>query len=458
MGKLGHRRSTLAQVCTRRKLLLGAALPLLALSACGDESNERHFAGDPRTVQPDGNATEPGTGTGPAEASPTAVATVMSAGDLLDPRGTQAIAVVPLRHDLVAIDSESGSGTTIWQNPERSIWAAKADPASEFAAILTSERNAAADWTVEFVPIAGGEAVSVRVGEGSGGDGHRPDSVAGGRGGLDWLPDSSSIALSLPTGGLMQVYRDGSKVRLAKASAAKRPAEVAVTVDGSAIAYIEQPSGSEGTGIYAGSLRAKPIDPIVVLPADRSGNRYARQVGWIGASDRIATILEREELGRPQGDLFVIDTQSKVPHLAWTSPAGRDIASVESFAVSDDGLVTAFVTNPTSSGATKPSSVWVKQTDGPAIERFDLPVQLSDSRLSYAPNGLLVSGITGRTDEEDGFAAAFLLEPNGVVSLVYQQVPAATPVASPQGSPVASPLASPQASPVGSPSPVSSPT
>jgi hypothetical protein len=121
---------------------------------------------------------------------------------------------------------------------------------------------------------------------------------------------------------------------------------------------------------------------------------------------------------------------------------------VESFAISPDGLVTAFVTSPARSMVEKPSSVWVMQTDGPSIERFDLPAKLAEPRIVFSSEGLIVTGLEG----EDELPTGFLLAPNGQVSLIYQQTPAATPIASPVGSPIASPVTSPVASPA-SPSP-----
>jgi hypothetical protein len=374
----------------------------------------------------------------------------MNTLDLLSPRGAGAIGLILLRHGLLVVEASSEEGKSIWSDESRALWTAATDPSSTTVATLTSDANAATDWTVEFIPVDGGDAIRVSIGTGLD-QGNAPDAAAQGRGGLAWLPDSGSVVVSMPTGGLLQVFPDGSQVKLAKAAAAKRPAAVAFSPSGRAIAFVEQPTGSEGSGIYAGSMRAKPIDPIVVLQPDRSGNRYARGVQWIGESDRVATILEREELGSPQGDLFYLDVHSPMPRLAWTSPPGRDTASVESFAISPDGLVTAFVTSPARSMVEKPSSVWVMQTDGPSIERFDLPAKLAEPRIVFSSEGLIVTGLEG----EDELPTGFLLAPNGQVSLIYQLTPAATPIASPVGSPiasrVASPVASPGASPVASP-------
>jgi hypothetical protein len=375
----------------------------------------------------------------------------MPVSELLAARGTQSVAIQPLRHELILIEVPSGAGRTAWVDPQRALWSASVDPTSTQVALLTSSLDAAIDWSVDFLAIAGGIATPAVIGNQHREGEVRPDVVAGGRGGIAWLPDSSSVAVSMPTGGLLQVFPDGSDVRLAKASAAKRPAAIAVSQDGGAVAFVDQPSGSDGSGIMAGSLRAKPIDPIVVLPADRSGNRYAREVEWIGSTDQVATIIDREELGEPQGDLFSVDTRTKAPSLVWTSPAGRDIASVESFAIAPDGFVVAFLTNPSRTGGDKPSSLWLKQLNGPTIERFDLPIGLTETRIAFSPSGVVVTGLHGQSETSDGQVAAFLLQPNGEITVLYEQVAPATPVASPIASPIASPEASPEGSPFASP-------
>ncbi len=455
MTKSGSLQAGPARLLSRRSLLIVPGLSVLAVASCGDESNDRHFAGDPRTA-PAGSTLPPQLTSVAQAGSPTAAPTAMETLDLISPRGSGTIGLIPLRHELIVVHANPAEGRSIWSNDDRALWSAVADPTSTIVAALTSDDNSATGWTVEFIPVEGGDIVTVPVGAASGKE-HAPDAVAEGRGGLAWLPDSGSVVVSLPSGGLLQVFPDGSQVKLAKAAIAKRPQAVALAQDGGAIAFVEQPTGSDGSGIYAGSMRAKPIDPIVVLPPDRSGNRYARDVQWIGESDRLATILEREELGSPQGDLFFLDVHNPTPQLAWTSPPGRDPASVESFSISPDGLVTAFVTNPARSGVGKTSSVWVMQTDGPSIERFDLPMKIADPRIVFSSDGLIVTGLTGRIDDEDGLPAGFLLAPNGKIELIYQQAPGATPVASPSGSPIASPVASPVASPASpSPQPVTS--
>jgi hypothetical protein len=431
--------------------LAGSAV--LTVAACGDESSNRQFAGGPRT--PGANETISGeTSPGQSVGSPTAVPTAMPVAELLATSGAATIVTVRRRHDITAIDVEEGAGIEIWSNPGRALWAAAIDPTGATVALLTSPAKSASSWAIDFVNIESGDVMTVELGNGPATPGNEPDSVAEGRGGIAWQPDSSNVAVALPTGGLWQVYPDGSQVKLVRAGVAKRPAAVAISADGGAITYVDQPSGSDGSGIWAGSMRAKPIDPIVVLPADRSGNRYAREVAWLQSGNRVATSIEREELGTPQGDLFFVDTHTGVPQLAWTSPPGRDVASVESFAISPDGRVVAFVTNPSRPGSGKPSSLWLMQIDGPTIERFDLPAELTESTIAFTPRGTVVAGLAGRHDEEEGLGVAYLLGPNGEISELYQEQPEATPEASPRATAVASPIASP----VGSPSPVASTT
>jgi hypothetical protein len=369
----------------------------------------------------------------------------MSVVELLAPRGDAQLALNPNEHRLTAVDLHSGESTVLWSNSERVLWAVDGPSTMEQIALLTSPVGVDSGWAIEFLGPDGPSRL-VELGMRRGTPQPRPDAVVSGRGGLDWIGDTNSVAVAIPSGGLQQVFTDGSKVWLLAASAAKRPAAVAVTQDGGTIAYIDQPSGSEGNGIFAGSMKAKPIDPIVVLPADRSGNRYAHDLAWIPPGGRAVTVIDREELGNPQGDLFIIDTATGRPTLAWTSPAGQETWSVESFAVSDDGLVVTFLTNPSNPNTRKSSSVWMLQVDGGALERFELPVELEQSQLVFSTEGVAVSGVV-RSDDDPGLGAVYVVAPNGEVREIYLEERKATPVSSPIASPVSSPIASPAGSP-----------
>ncbi len=430
---------------SRRALLAFSALATLSLAACGDESSTRQFAGGPLTPGPDD--TTYAVGLDDRSGSPTAQPTQMPVAELLAPRGIARFSVIAHQHRLTVADIESGDGHDIWSDSDRTIWAVASTPSGEQIAALTAPSMTANGWSIDFLDFEGASLGQVELGARQGTPSQRPDAVAAGRGGMTWIAGSASVAVALPSGGLQQVFVDGSQVKLLPASAAKRPAAVAVTSDAGTIAFVDQPSGSEGSGIYAGSMKAKPIDPLVILPADRSGNRYAHDLAWIDAGGRVATVIEREELGTPQGDLFYIDTGSGKPTLAWTSPSGREIWSVASFAIADDGAVVTFLTNANNPSTEKPSSVWLMQIDGNALERFELPVALEGSRLVFSPDGVAVSGVVRVGKDAVGPGAVYLITSTGEVIERYREARAATPAASPVASPPASPMATPEASP-----------
>ncbi len=430
---------------SRRALLASTVLATLSLAACGDESSTRQFAGGPLTVSPDD--TPDAAGLDVHTGSPTAQPTQMPVAELLAPRGSSRYSVIAQPNRLLIVDIKSGAGEVIWSDPDRTIWAIASTPTGEQIAVLTAPSSRETGWSVDFLDFESTSLGQVELGSRRGTPSHQPDAVVGGRGGIAWIAGSASVAVALPSGGLQQVFIDGSQVKLLSASAAKRPAAVAVTSDAGTIAFVDQPSGSEGSGIFAGSMKAKPIDPIVILPADRSGNRYAHDLAWIDAGGRVATVIEREELGTPQGDLFYIDTATGKPTLAWTSPSGREVWSVASFAVADDGAVVTFLTNANNPATQKPSSVWLMQIDGSALERFELPVALQASRLVFSPEGVAVSGFVRAEEGAVGQGAVYLVTPTGEVIERYLEMREATPVASPIASPQASPAASPEASP-----------
>lgn len=428
----------------RRSLLALGGSTLLLLAGCGDSASNRQFAGGPQTALPN-RATPAGTAGSPLAVAPTAIATAMPIEQLLGGTGTESILLVRRPHDLTAIDVETGHGQEIWSNPERAIWAADADSTGTRAALLTSSATQAENWSVDFVDVGSGKSTSVPLGLQFATPEDRPDLVTGGRGGIAWLPDGSSVAVAIPSGGLWQIYPDGSQVKLVPASSARRPAEIAISADGGTLAFVDQPSGADGSGVLAGSLKARPIDPIVVLPADRSGNRYAHGVEWIPGDGRIVTIIERQELGSPQGDLFYLDPAKGIPGLAWTSPPGRETASVESFAVSSDGRLVAFLTNASRS-TDRSSAVWLMQIDGPSIERFDLPERLTDTSMAFTPRGVVVAGLASAGESPGPQPVAYLINRKGKVVSLYS--------ASAPPSPSASPVASPVSSPPSDPSPV----
>jgi len=125
---------------------------------------------------------------------------------------------------------------------------------------------------------------------------------------------------------------------------------------------------------------------------------------------------------------------------------------VESFAVSDDGVVVAFLTNPSNPATRKPSSIWIMQVDGGAVERFELPVELEASRIVFSPQGVATSGIVRTGEGGEGVGAVFLVSLNGEIDELYRESILATPMASPIASPQACPVAAPEGSP--SPRPV----
>lgn len=441
--------------------MASSVLAVVTLAGCGEESNTRQFAGGPQTPRTEESPVA--TSASAPIGSPTAQPTQMPVADLLAPRGTTEFIPIVQEDRLALVNVLSGSSTDVWQDEAREIWGAATDAIGTRAAVLSAPAGEVTGWSVDFLEADGSALGHVEFGVRDGTPGTRPDAVAAGRGGITWIGETDSVAVSLPSGGLQQVYTDGSRVRLLSASGAKRPAAVAVTQDAGTIAYIDQPTGSAGSGIFAGSMKAKPIDPLVVLPVDRSGNRSARDLAWVPSSNRLATVIEGKAMGSPQGDLFFIDAANGRPTLAWTSPAGRETWSVDEFAFSADGQVVTFLTNPTNPESHKPSSVWVMQVDGTALERFELPVELRESRLAFSPVGVAVAGSVWSVPGEPPLGAVYRISPQGQVLPVYEETPPATPVASPQASPasspvaspsgVASPLASPIASPVGSSSP-----
>jgi len=221
---------------TRRAFLASSTLAVVALAGCGDESSTRQFAGRPQTP---GNEGSPGaTGVVGSPGSPTALPTQMPVSELLAPRGIALNIPVVQQHRISLVNISSGALIEIWADRDRTIWAAAADPTGERIAVLSSPNGEVAGWVVDFVASDGTALGHVELGNRKGTPEPKPDAVAAGLGGIAWIADTASAAVSLPTGGLQQVYADGSHVRLLSAASAKRPAAVAVTPDAGTIAFV----------------------------------------------------------------------------------------------------------------------------------------------------------------------------------------------------------------------------
>lgn len=452
----GSSRFPVSARTSRRALLGGLGATLAGLVACGDESSDRQFVGDPRTPTSSREEASPDVRTA-ATGSPTPMVTPLPTSQLLGARGTIDRVGLGSVHEFRIVDVQSGNSQVIWRDENRILWAAELDPTGAIAAVLSSALDSESAFAVDFIDSGTAGGVRIVVGEQLASPAAIPDAVAGGDGGIAWIADRPEVVVALPTGGLLRVQPNGSIARVADPIVAKRPGAVSITSDATTVAWVDRPLAGGGTGIFGGSFRALPIDPVTLLPADRSGNRNARGVQWVPGDSRMVTIIEGEELGRPHGDLFVVDVHTSFPELLWASPPGPERASVEAFTVAPDGLVVAFSTNSNRQGSERPTSVLIKQLDGPSIERFELPLELTDMRLTFTIEGLAVTGFEGGDGAQLG--SAWLVTPDGDIESIYQDDGLATPIAVDEGTPVASPAASPGASPNASPlaSPVASP-
>jgi hypothetical protein len=410
-------------------------------TSCADESSEREFAGQERTSEAVG--TEQPTAVGsPRPSSPVPIASPMAVEELLSPRPAAKRLLLLVGDEVRLIGEEAKVGPPLLALEDQHVWAAGLSTDESQIALLLSSGVNSTDWSVMILNADGKQRLSVPLVESAATPRPTPDVVITGSGGIAWSSDSKRLAVSIPTGGIVQIDEKGVIEQLANAETAPRPGALAWSPNGDVLAFVNQPKARFGAGVYAAATNARPIDPVEVLPPDPTGNRNAREIAWLGDAQNLAVVIERHESGNPQGDLFLVPVSGAMPRLAWASPAGATMQGVDAFAVSGDDRVIALVTIQQSETGRAISSVWLKQIDGAAIGRIDLPEALAATSIAWTPAGIVVSGTKAQFAESDqqSVTLAYLIKTDESVVEVFSNAPPPnTPVASPVASPVGTP-------------------
>jgi hypothetical protein len=428
------------------------ALLCAMLTACADDSTDRQFAGDeqstagPTVTFPPIPTLEPG-------ASPEPRASPLAEDDLFSIRGVGTFGATVLDDVVYLLPSSLDLPRAVAIDAMWKPWLADVSPDGEYVAVLASLASSAKTWRV-LVVDASGAIVSEHSITGDDATASVPaDVVTTGSGGLDWAPDSSRLAVALPTGGIYMVdLTDDRVLEMSPPRRVPRPGFLSWSHNGQAIAYTAQPDARSGFGIYVAPVAALPLDPITVLRPDSTGNRSARQITWSGSDNTIVFILERRETGGAGGDVLSVSATGGVSEVIWsTGMRFGDIGAID-IELSPDGQVLAILTL----SETGPF-VQLQQMGGTAhTERFvDMP--LVSGSIAWTEDGLLVVAGSLATEMDPAEPLAALVDAQGVVTV---PAPPATPVASPQpvGSPVpASPVASPVPASPAPATPVASP-
>ncbi len=424
-------------------LLATFAVVCMLLAACADDSSERQFAGDDQSTAAPSATSQP-IPTALPVASPQALASPLSEEELFAPRGHGDLAALVLNGRVFLVRSSLEEPASLPIDQRWKPWVADVSPDGDRVAVLVSLAASDTTWKVLIVEPDGSVSQTMRI---AGDDATvvASDVVTTGSGGLDWSPDGSRIAVALPTGGIYAADLDGAVVEMSPPRRVPRPGDLAWSNNGQAIAYTAQQDARSGAGIYVAPVAALPLDPVVLLKPDPTGNRSARDVTWTAGDDHVLAILERRETGGRGGDVLSVRSAGGQPEIIWSAGMLVGEGGAQEISLSPDGEVLAVLL-----AGPDGSMVELLQMSGTGTTMSELDARIERASIDWTAAGLLVVG--GEQSEDQGavpFAALI-----GVQGEVSRLEPAATPIASPQaiGSPAASPLASPVAvSPVASP-------
>lgn len=403
----------------------------LLLAACGSAEQDRQFAGDPVdrptiTAVTDGPAAEPAT---PVAANQPA-ASPIPLDELLGPGDGPEQVFLPNGTGLVVVHPGTGTARPLVIPGDAVLAAYAPAPDGASVALLISGRNG---WSVVVLDEAGLEQARWDNLGGSAASPSALDSRAG-MGGLAWNPAGDRLVLALPTGGLFELEPGASPLRILAPARAGAPGGVAWSPTGEALAYAAPTDGRTNSAISVGSSGAYPLDPVPVLPATEAGSRTVLQLAW-GAGNRLCALIGIRGGALPGGDLFAIPVSGGVPSLVANAAAVSPAASITGFALSPSGDAVAWiVSTPTAVGGAE-SVVAVRQLDGGAPFRIDLPRRSRVTGLAWSAEGLVLALATTTAD---GTAAGYaLVAPDGEAHLL--QPPAAGSPVPVTGSPVATP-------------------
>ncbi len=427
-----------------------AMLVVLLATGCADDGGGRQFASDERTAKPEMSPTVPPPSSGSTFAA-TAVASPLADTELLAVQSGVGRVATVVDGKPYLIDVAEGSAIELEGGGEARAWHAVVDPAGELVAVLVSPTANPSRWEIRMFDTSGAllDTIPVKTGPATAAAGM--DIVAAGVGGLDWSPDGTRLAVALPSGGLYLATLDGAVETMASPRRVPIPDAIAWSQTGTAVSYVSRPSPAAGGGVNAASVNALPIDPVLVFPADPSGNRSATQTEWMGNGEQALTLVERAEFGTQLGSLFQVGVGQQTPRLEWTAGSLPNSPGAISFAVAPDSRVVAIVVRE-QRGAL---SLVLHQLGGGSQIVIPLGIDADRADVAWTEAGVAVVAANGEPDA--GGPVLALVDSTGAVAITTFGDAPGTPVASPiPASPVASPrAATPGASPA-SASPIAS--
>jgi hypothetical protein len=277
-----------------------------------------------------------------------------------------------------------------------------------------------------------------------------------GRDVVDWSPQANRLLVALAGGGVIDVPLDGTPALLLRPDQAPAPLDAAWSPAGDAVAFVGQPAGASGAGLYVADTTKTPVQVKAIVAAPSGIGPSVVAMAWHpNGRSLLFTRTGPSNDPRLGGDLFQVPPSGGTPRLVAAAGRAGPVSGIVDFAPSPDGRAVAFVVALPGDPLPEFHSLWVQQIGTPSALRLTVPPGTSVVNVWWTAAGLVWEAVPGTAVQPREPAAPRALThylSTGIETrAVYQAQPPATPVASPVGSPVASPVGSPAPSPAGSP-------
>ena len=405
------------------------------LTACTDDVAGPQFASDPRPSRVPTESNIVALPSPRPAATPVAVATPASIGDLLSARGAPSATFTATGTTVWAIPV-NGDGEKIFEAPAGSrVLAIDAGPSARQVAVLVASHDASDQAELLLLDRTGRLAKRII---GFGREQATPvRSALPGVNVVDWSPQGDRILVEFADGSLFDVRTvgEGAPQRLHIPVDADRILEPAWSPTGETIAFISasRDSTSRALRLY------QPADGKISEIVPSANGRFVVDFVWMPDGVSLLFTEGGELAGAVSGiDLWRIDEDGKNRSLMVSAGTVAPVARIATMRPSPDGRSVAYAALVPGQDRPRVDSVWVRDIASGVGFRIEMPSVDAVQDVWWTEQGLVIAVTAGSS----AYAATTVLvllrvKPDGTADVLWA-VPlgAATPVATPAATPV----------------------
>ncbi len=418
--------------------LLAVAASGLVLAGCAEEAPGPQFASDPLPSRSPIETPVPASPSpGVYVATPVAIATPASLGDLVVARGALKQVFVSSNGEIWSVTSSGESSRVFTTVPEERLLAFAPSPDSTSVAVLVeSGEGASRERSLFVVDDRGEEELFI-----SGFRGTSGTPVARGTPGadrVDWSPQGQKALVALSDGGLFTIdLTDGSEPSALKVATGGRTILAPTwSPTGASIAFVTEDAEGQARALSVLDVQSGTVTDAVRPPEGRFVIDYA----WM--PDGVSLLFtEGGGLGGAVTgiDLWRIDASGKNRTLVASAGTVAPVARISNPRPSPDGQRVAYSVLVPGDGAPLVDSVWVRDLASGVGFRVPMPVVESIDEIWWTDKGLVISTVTrGSAQSRSPVLALLIAKNDGATDILWAMpIVEATPMS---GTPVATPV------------------